>query len=110
MLLLTYGLFDGVAKEYVRTFTSKNDDVAQRAADYIVREPNFDKVAGKDMIINYLYTMDTETGVIVDNNIHTICSLGTALSNFENETREARMMELLEKAQSKEEKQDGNNA
>ena len=112
MLVLTYGLYDSIAKEYVRTFTSKNDDVAQRAADYIVREPNFDKIAGKDFVINYLYTMDTESGVIVDNNIHVVCALAGALANFENEVREQKLIDALNKGQEKREeiKHDGDNA
>lgn len=111
MNVLTYGLYDSVAKEYIRTFTAKNDDVAQRAAEYIVREPNFDKIAGRDYVINFLYAFDSETGLIVDNNIHVICSLGTALAALEAEEKENKIMEALEKAQkveNQEEKVDGN--
>jgi hypothetical protein len=91
-----YGLFDGVQKEYVRTFTFKNDEVAQRGCEYIVREPNFDKIAGRDYVLQYLYTWDSESGLVIDNNISTICSLGQALATFEAEQKEEKILSLLE--------------
>lgn len=77
MILKTYALFDSVVGEYVRTFTAKNDEEAKRAAEYIVREKGFDDIAGKDRSINYLYSLDTETGSITDNSVHSVCVLAT---------------------------------
>lgn len=82
MITKTYGLFDTVAKNFVRTFVGRNDEDAERAAKYVVREQNFDPIAGVDMVIFHLYDMDSETGKIVDNDIHEICSLRTAYEDF----------------------------
>lgn len=102
-----YGLFDSCAKEYIRTFTSKNDDTAQRAAEYIVREPNFDRIAGRDYVINYLYTFESDSGLIVDNSIHVICSLGQSLAAFEAEENQKKALAALEQLNEKEKKKNG---
>lgn len=88
MIVKTYGLFDGVAKEYVRTFTAKNDEVAQRSAKYIVREPNFDSIAGRDYIITHLFDFESSTGQVVDNDIRVICNLAQEIEIFEKEKKE----------------------
>lgn len=85
MLLKNYGVFDSVQGEYVRTFTAKNDDEAKRAADYIVREQGFDDIAGKDRSIHYLFSLDTDTGVISDNSVHMVCNLATSIESRKTE-------------------------
>lgn len=73
----TYGIFDGVQQEYVLTFNAKNDDDAKRIAKYQVRAQGFDDIGGRDRSINYIYTLDTATGLIVDNMPHPVCNLST---------------------------------
>lgn len=98
MIIKTYGLFDGVAKTYVRTFTSTNDETAQRAVKYIVREQGFDKIAGRDYVVTHLYDMDTETGAIVDNSVHTICSMANEIEALEAEQKQAMLDEFLKRS------------
>lgn len=78
----TYGLYDKVAKGYVRTFIAHNDDDAARACHYIVREKNFDPIAGVDMEVHHLYDFDTETGKITNNTITMICDLEKAYNAY----------------------------
>lgn len=82
MIVKTYGLFDIKAKNYVRTFTSENDDTAERAAKYIVREKGFDAITGCDMTIKHLFDFDSVNGLVIDNEIRDICSLREAYEEF----------------------------
>lgn len=86
MKIKTYGLYDKVALQFVRTFTAKNDDDAARAAKYIVREKNFDPIAGLDYEIKHLYDMDTETGIVSDNDVTFVASLREAYEEFKAES------------------------
>lgn len=95
MILRTYGIFDGVLGEYCRTFNAKNDEEAKRASEYIVREKGFDDIAGKDRVINYLYSMDTETGVITDNSVHVICNLSTFIESRKRDLVEEQIRSKL---------------
>lgn len=85
MNIKTYGLYDTVAQQFVRTFTAKNDDDANRAAKYIVREKDFDPIAGLDYEIKHLYDMNTETGVVSDNDVKFIASLREAYEEYQVE-------------------------
>lgn len=85
MILKTYGIFDGVSGEYVRTFVAGNDDEAKRAAEYIVRDKGFDDISGKDRSIHHLYNVDTGTGQVVDNSVYMICNLSTYIENRKRE-------------------------
>lgn len=82
MIVKTYGLYDKVSKNVVRTFTSQNNDTAERAAKYIVREKDFDPIEGCDMIVKHLFDFDSETGVVVDNVIEPICDLKEAYDEY----------------------------
>lgn len=95
MIVRYYGIKDTIQKEYVRTITSQNDAVAERAVQYIVRDPNFDRIAGKDYVLDYIYSFDSVTGEILDNNLRLICSFASALNAF-----------LFEEAMKKEEKEE----
>lgn len=88
MQLKNYGVYDSVSGEYVRTFTASNDEEAKRAAEYVVRELDFDDIAGKDRSIHYLFTLDTSSGVIVDNQVHIICNLSTFIEERKHQARE----------------------
>jgi len=85
MVVKVYGLFDSVAKEFIKTFDCKNDEMADRCAHHIVRAPDFDKITGKDMIIEHVYDFDTATGAIVNNDVRVVCSLANAMALFEQE-------------------------
>lgn len=82
MVVKTYGLFDKKAKNFTRTFTSENDETAERAAKYIVREKNFDVITGKDLVVMHMYDFETKTGQIVDNDVHEVCNLEEAYEEF----------------------------
>lgn len=94
MQVKTYGLYDSKAKNFVRTFTSQNDETAERAAKYIVREKNFDPIAGCDMVVKHLYDFDSATGLITDNEIRDICDLGSAYNEYQNEQKTRTKEEL----------------
>ena len=79
MIVKTYGIYDSVQQEYVRTFNASNDDDARRAVDYIVSEKNFDDNSGKDRTINFLYSFDSSTGAITDNSVHLVCNFASAI-------------------------------
>ncbi len=85
MIVKTYGLYDIKAKNFVRTFVSENDDTAERAAKYIVREKGFDHITGCDMTIKHLFDFNSENGVVVDNEIRDICQLREAYEEFKLE-------------------------
>lgn len=87
MIVKTYGLYDGKAKEFVSTFTSRNDETAERSAKYIVREKGFDKIAGRDYIIQHVFDFDSATGLITDNSVRAVCNLNDAINEFEDELK-----------------------
>lgn len=95
MQVKTYGIYDGIQEEYVRTFNAKNDEDARRASSYIVKEQGFDDKSGKDRSINYLYTLDTDTGIIVDNSVHLVCNLATFIEERKHEEMETLLRQKL---------------
>lgn len=66
MLILTYGIFDTVAKTLRSTFTSENDETALRACVASAKDPRADRETLKDCVVKYLYSVDSATGGIVD--------------------------------------------
>lgn len=88
MIVKTYGLFDTKAKNFTRTFVSENDETAERAAKYIVREKGFDAITGKDLVVKHLFDFETHTGEIVENEIRLICDLGEAYEDYLKEIKE----------------------
>lgn len=95
MQVKTYGIYDGIQEEYVRTFNAKNDEDARRAASYIVKEQGFDDKSGKDRSINYLFTLDTDTGAIVDNSVHLVCNLATFIEERKHDEMETLLRQKL---------------
>jgi len=79
MQVRTYGLYDGVSKEVVRTFTSNNDESAKRTTEIMLKDPKTDRSQAKDFILMYLYSFDTGTGAIVDDARHEICALASIM-------------------------------
>lgn len=66
MVVRNYGLYDSVSKEVVRTFTSNNDESAQRTVEVMLRDPKTDRTQAKDFILKYLFSFDSAEGNIVD--------------------------------------------
>lgn len=95
----TYGLYDGVSKEFIRTFTSVNDETAERACKYIVREPKFDEIQGKDIIIIHLYDFDTGSGKVENNDVRQICALSTFIAEYKSEKLMEKAVDKVEKAE-----------
>lgn len=96
MIIKTYGIYDAAGKEFISTFTSKNDETAERSAKYIVRDKGFDRIAGRDYVIQHVFDFDNETGIVVDNNIRMICPLGPEIDNLkiEEDLHYQRMMAM----------------
>lgn len=95
MQVKTYGIYDSVEQEYIRTFNAKNDDDARRACEYIVSEKGFDDISGKDRTVNYLYTLDTASGQILDNSVHLVCNLASAIEKRKTVEMEAIVRQKL---------------
>ena len=93
MIIKTYGLYDSVAKEYVRTFISKDDAVAERSWKNIVRDPSFDSIAGKDYVVVHLYDMDSATGIVSNNDCKTICAMATFMAEYEAEKLQQKLID-----------------
>lgn len=66
MIVRNYGLLDTVSKEVVRTFTSNNDESAQRTVELMLRDPKTDRTAAKDFVLKYLFSFDSADGSVVD--------------------------------------------
>jgi len=66
MIVRNYGLLDTVSKEVVRTFTSNNDESAQRTVEIMLRDPKTDRTAAKDFVLKYLFSFDSADGSIKD--------------------------------------------
>lgn len=98
MIVKFYGIFDTAAGECVRQITSKNDETAKRAVSYIVREKGFDRIAGRDYVLEHLYDFDTETRLIVDNTIVVVGNFGQALAEVEAEEKLEQLQEALKPA------------
>lgn len=81
MIVKTYGLYDGVSKHFIQTFTSENDDTAKRSCEYIVHDKNADIRKLKDCTVEYLYSFDTSTGEIADVSRHTICAFSSIIES-----------------------------
>lgn len=106
MIIKYYGIFDSAAGECISMLPSKNDEVAKRSVAHIVREPGFDRIAGRDYVLEHLFDIDTESRQIVDNTVSVICSFGAEVAIIEQEEKEAKLMKMLE-LQSQAIKQEG---
>lgn len=66
MIIKYYGLYDSVAKTLISTFTAANDEVCLRSCEHIAADPKSDAQMLKDCIVQYLYSVDSESGTVVD--------------------------------------------
>lgn len=96
MIVKYYGIFDSAAQECISIMPSKNDEVAKRSVAHIVREQGFDRIAGRDYVLEHLFDIDTETRQIVDNSVSVVCSFGQEVAQLEQEEKEAKLMRMLE--------------
>lgn len=79
MVVKNYGLYDTVSKEVVRTFTSNNDESAQRTVEVMLRDPKTDRTQAKDFILKYLFSFDSSEGNIIDVNQKDIIALAAIM-------------------------------
>ena len=79
MIVKNYGLLDTVSKEVVRTFTSNNDESAQRTVEIMLRDPKTDRTAAKDFVLKYLFSFDSADGSVVDVLQHEIIALAAIM-------------------------------
>ena len=95
MIVKTYGIYDAIQEEYVRTFTASNDADAKRTASQIVRTQGFDDVQYKDRSINHLFDFDSATGQITNNTVTQIFIFATAIAERKQEEMEKIVKEKL---------------
>lgn len=95
MIIKTYGIYDSIQEEYVRTFTASNDADAKRTAAQIVRTQGFDDVQYKDRSINHLFDFDSATGQITNNNVTQVFIFATAIAERKQEEMEKIVREKL---------------
>lgn len=106
MNVKTYGIYDSVQEEYVRTFTATNDADAKRTASLIVRSQGFNDKEYVDRSIHHLFDFDTATGQITDNTVRQIFLFATAIEDRKNEQLEAAVKEKLATDEFKQELKD----
>lgn len=66
MFLKHFGLYDTVAKTIRSDFISDNDEVAVRSLKETCKLPGTDRQVLRDCVLKYLYSVDSETGMVVD--------------------------------------------
>lgn len=84
MIVRNYGLLDTVSKEVVRTFTSNNDESAQRTVEIMLSDPKTDRRAAKDFVLKYLFSFDSGSGAVVDVEQHDIVALAAIMPDEVN--------------------------
>lgn len=99
MIVCYYGIYDTKAEECIRMLPSKNDETAARAVKYIVREKGFDRIAGRDYVLEHLFDIDTDSRKIVDNDVHVVASFGSELADLEVEEKQAQLLAAIQQPQ-----------
>lgn len=82
MTIKHYGLYDTVAKTLRSDFVSDNDEVALRSLKETAKQPGVDKSILKDCSLLYLYSIDSETGVVIDSSQREICLVASFLEDL----------------------------
>lgn len=95
MIVKTYGIFDSVQEEYVRTFTCANDADAKRQAAMIVRSEGFNDNQYKDRSIHHLFDFDSATGLVTDNNVRQVFLFASAIEERKSEDYEKIVKEKI---------------
>lgn len=95
MKIRYYGLFDTVAKNMVSIFQSQSDDVCVRSCVHMVQDPKSDIDLLKDCVCQYLYTIDSESGDVIDNTKKDLFTVATIIEKFgSKEVNEGSLVEI----------------
>lgn len=95
MKIRYYGLYDTVAKNMVSIFQSQSDDVCVRSCVKMVQDPNSDIDLLKDCVCQYLYTVDSESGDVIDATKKTLFTVSTLIEKFgSKEVSEGSLIEI----------------
>lgn len=106
MIVKTYGIYDAIQEEYVRTFTAANDADAKRSAALIVRSQGFNDKEYNDRSIHHLFDFDTANGVITDNVVRQVFLFATAIEERKTEDVEKLVKEKVATDEFKQELKD----
>lgn len=106
MIVKTYGIYDAIQEEYVRTFTAANDADAKRSAALIVRSQGFNDKEYNDRSIHHLFDFDTANGVITDNKVRQVFLFATAIEERKTEDVEKLVKEKVATDEFKQELKD----
>lgn len=106
MIVKTYGIYDAIQEEYVRTFTAANDADAKRSASLIVRSQGFNDKEYNDRSIHHLFDFDTANGVITDNTVRQVFLFATAIEERKTEDVEKLVKEKVATDEFKQELKD----
>lgn len=106
MIVKTYGIYDAIQEEYVRTFTAANDADAKRSAALIVRSQGFNDKEYNDRSIHHLFDFDTANGVVTDNTVRQVFLFATAIEERKTEDVEKLVKEKVATDEFKQELKD----
>lgn len=106
MIVKTYGIYDAIQEEYVRTFTAANDADAKRSASLIVRSQGFNDKEYNDRSIHHLFDFDTANGVVIDNTVRQVFLFATAIEDRKTEDVEKLVKEKVATDEFKQELKD----
>lgn len=106
MIVKTYGIYDAIQEEYVRTFTAANDADAKRSASLIVRSQGFNDKEYNDRSIHHLFDFDTANGVVTDNTVRQVFLFATAIEERKTEDVEKLVKEKVATDEFKQELKD----
>lgn len=106
MIVKTYGIYDAIQEEYVRTFTAANDADAKRSASLIVRSQGFNDKEYNDRSIHHLFDFDTANGVVTDNTVRQVFLFATAIEERKTEDVEKLVHEKVATDEFKQELKD----
>lgn len=95
MKIRYYGLYDTVAKNMVSIFQSQSDDVCIRSCVKMVQDPHSDIDLLKDCICQYMFTVDSETGDVIDASKKDLFTVATLIEKFgSKEVSEGSLVEI----------------
>lgn len=106
MIVKTYGIYDAIQEEYVRTFTAANDADAKRSASLIVRSQGFNDKEYNDRSIHHLFDFDTANGAVTDNTVRQVFLFATAIEERKTEDVEKLVKEKVATDEFKQELKD----
>lgn len=75
MVMKAYAVRDVLVGAYMQPVLMQNDEVALRSLKIAANDPNAFKENRADIQLWYLYSLDTETGLVTDNNPYCLGNL-----------------------------------